>query len=71
MRVLFFSKSTYVLKVRQRMKFNLRQLFVAVSSNCKRLMFSDCRSGIEMSSCIVTMVVINANNGSSIILHLP
>ena len=71
-RVLFFSISTYVFKIRQRMKFNLRQLFVAaVSSNCKRLMFSDCRSGIEMSSCIITMVVINANNGSSIILHLP
>ena len=47
MRVLFFSISIYVFKIR--MKFNLRQLFLAVSSNCKRFKFSDCRSGIEMS----------------------
>ena len=67
--VLFFSISSYVFKIRQRMKFNL--LFLSVSSNCKRFMFSDCRSGIDMSSCIIAMVVINANNGSSIILHLP
>ena len=68
-RVPFFSISSNVFKIR--MKFNLRQLFLAVSRNCKRFIFSDCRSGIEMSSRDITMVVINANNGSSVILHLP
>ena len=53
------------------MKFNLRQVFLAVSSNCKRLMFSNFRSGIEMSSCNIVVVVINAKNGSVISLDLP
>ena len=47
-RVPFLSISSYLFKIR--MKFNLRQLFLAVSNHCKRFMFSDCRSGIEMSS---------------------
>ena len=51
-------------------KFNLR-LFLAVSSNCKIFSFSYCRGGMEMCSCIITIVVMNANNDSAMSLHFP